>query len=36
LKTKGDEKGAKALWEKLAADAPNYPNKTALQAKLGQ
>ncbi|MFP2912716.1 tetratricopeptide repeat protein, partial [Pyxidicoccus sp. 3LFB2] len=36
LKTKGDEKGAKALWEKLAADAPNYPNKAALQAKLGQ
>lgn len=36
LKSKGDEKGAKALWEKLAADAPNYPNKAALQAKLGQ
>jgi tetratricopeptide (TPR) repeat protein len=36
LKSKGDAKGAKALWEKLAADAPNYPNKAALQAKLGQ
>ncbi|QSQ23607.1 hypothetical protein JY651_01060 [Pyxidicoccus parkwayensis] len=36
LKSKGDEKGAKALWEKLAADAPDYPNKASLQAKLGQ
>jgi tetratricopeptide (TPR) repeat protein len=36
LKTKGDAKGAKALWEKLAADAPDYSNKAALQAKLGQ
>ncbi|WP_164009588.1 tetratricopeptide repeat protein [Pyxidicoccus trucidator] len=36
LKTKGDAKGAKALWERLAADAPEYPNKAALQAKLGQ
>ncbi|WP_163870172.1 tetratricopeptide repeat protein [Myxococcus eversor] len=35
LKAKGDEKGAKALWEKLASDAPDY-NKSALQAKLTQ
>jgi tetratricopeptide (TPR) repeat protein len=36
LKAKGDEKGAKALWEKLAADAPDYSGKAGLQAKLGQ
>ncbi|WP_253910721.1 tetratricopeptide repeat protein, partial [Pyxidicoccus fallax] len=36
LKAKGDEKGAKALWEKLASDAPDYAGKAALQAKLGQ
>ncbi|GHG65351.1 tetratricopeptide repeat protein [Comamonas sp. JC664] len=34
LMEKGDEKGAKALWSKLAADAPEYPNKASLQAKL--
>ncbi|MFP2933694.1 tetratricopeptide repeat protein, partial [Pyxidicoccus sp. 3LG] len=36
LKTKGDAKGAKALWEKLATDAPDYSNKAGLQAKLSQ
>ncbi|MBZ4420966.1 lipopolysaccharide assembly protein LapB [Myxococcus sp. RHSTA-1-4] len=36
LKAKGDAKGAKALWEKLATDAPDYANKAALQAKLAQ
>ncbi|MCP3144296.1 tetratricopeptide repeat protein [Pyxidicoccus xibeiensis] len=36
LKTKGDAKGAKALWEKLASDAPDYSNKAGLQAKLTQ
>jgi tetratricopeptide (TPR) repeat protein len=36
LLAKGDTKGAKALWEKLAQDVPNYPNKAALQAKLAQ
>ncbi|RKH44706.1 hypothetical protein D7Y23_27165 [Corallococcus sp. AB050B] len=36
LLAKGDAKGAKALWEKLAQDVPNYPNKAALQAKLSQ
>ncbi|MFP2961384.1 hypothetical protein ACLEPN_27145 [Myxococcus sp. 1LA] len=36
LKAKGDDKGAKALWEKLATDAPDYPNKASLQAKLGK
>jgi tetratricopeptide (TPR) repeat protein len=36
LKAKGDEKGAKALWQKLASDAPDYSGKAGLQAKLGQ
>lgn len=36
LKAKGDAKGAKALWEKLASDAPDYSGKAGLQAKLGQ
>ncbi|MBZ4330543.1 tetratricopeptide repeat protein [Corallococcus interemptor] len=36
LLAKGDAKGARALWEKLAQDVPNYPNKAALQAKLSQ
>ncbi|RKG64885.1 hypothetical protein D7V80_25400 [Corallococcus sp. CA054B] len=36
LLAKGDAKGAKALWEKLSQDVPNYPNKAALQAKLSQ
>jgi tetratricopeptide (TPR) repeat protein len=36
LKAKGDGKGAKALWQKLASDAPDYANKAALQAKLEQ
>jgi tetratricopeptide (TPR) repeat protein len=36
LLAKGDAKGAKALWAKLLASAPNYPNKAALQAKAGQ
>ncbi|WP_338864030.1 hypothetical protein [Myxococcus stipitatus] len=35
LKAKGDEKGAKALWQKLAADAPGF-NTAGLQAKLSQ
>ncbi|MCE9673364.1 hypothetical protein LY474_36700 [Myxococcus stipitatus] len=35
LKAKGDAKGARALWEKLAADAPDF-NKAGLQAKLAQ
>ena len=36
LKAKGDMKGAKALWTKLAASAPDYAAKAALQAKLTQ
>ncbi|MFB1480004.1 tetratricopeptide repeat protein [Corallococcus sp. RDP092CA] len=36
LLAKGDAKGARAVWEKLAQDVPNYPNKAALQAKLSQ
>ena len=36
LLAKGDAKGAKAVWAKLLASAPNYPNKAALQAKAGQ
>lgn len=36
LLAKGDAKGAKALWAKLLASVPNYPNKAALQAKAGQ
>jgi tetratricopeptide (TPR) repeat protein len=36
LLAKGDAKGAKALWEKLAQDVPDYPNKAALQAKMAQ
>jgi len=36
LKAQGDEKGARALWEKLAADAPEYPNKASLREKLGK
>ncbi|GEN06246.1 hypothetical protein SAMN05443572_102643 [Myxococcus fulvus] len=35
LLEKGDAKGAKALWEKLSSDAPEY-NKTGLQAKLSR
>ncbi|AGC47815.1 hypothetical protein MYSTI_06542 [Myxococcus stipitatus DSM 14675] len=35
LKAKGDEKGAKALWRKLASDAPSF-NTAGLQAKLSQ
>ncbi|PTL83818.1 hypothetical protein [Vitiosangium sp. GDMCC 1.1324] len=34
LKAKGDLKGAKALWTKLAASAPDYADK--VQAKLNQ
>jgi tetratricopeptide (TPR) repeat protein len=33
LLEKGDAQGAKALWGKLLASAPDYPNKAALQAK---
>ncbi|QRN99424.1 tetratricopeptide repeat protein [Archangium violaceum] len=36
LKAKGDLKGAKALWTKLAASAPGYAAQTSLQAKLSQ
>jgi tetratricopeptide (TPR) repeat protein len=36
LKAKGDVKGAKALWTKLAASAPDYAAKASLQAKLSQ
>lgn len=36
LRAKGDAKGAKALWEKLLASAPDYPNKAGLQAKASQ
>jgi tetratricopeptide (TPR) repeat protein len=36
LKAKGDVKGAKALWTKLAESAPDYAAKAALQAKLSQ
>jgi tetratricopeptide (TPR) repeat protein len=34
LKAKGDAKGAKALWTKLAASAPDYAASASLQAKL--
>jgi predicted negative regulator of RcsB-dependent stress response len=34
LKAKGDTKGAKALWTKLAASAPDYAASASLQAKL--
>lgn len=36
LLAKGDAKGAKALWAKLLESVPDYPNKSALQAKAGQ
>ena len=36
LKAKGDMKGAKALWTKLAASAPDYAAQASLQAKLSQ
>jgi tetratricopeptide (TPR) repeat protein len=36
LKAKGDVKGAKALWTKLAASAPDYAAQASLQAKLNQ
>ncbi|MCY1081396.1 tetratricopeptide repeat protein [Archangium lansingense] len=36
LKAKGDANGAKALWTKLAASAPDYAAKASLQAKLSQ
>ncbi|TSC32433.1 lipopolysaccharide assembly protein LapB [Corallococcus sp. Z5C101001] len=36
LLAKGDAKGAKALWEKMTQDAPDYPNKASLQAKLSR
>jgi tetratricopeptide (TPR) repeat protein len=36
LQAKGDAKGAKALWTKLRASAPNYAGKASLEAKLGQ
>ncbi|HYO58906.1 tetratricopeptide repeat protein [Archangium sp.] len=36
LKAKGDAKGAKALWTKLAASAPDYAAKASLQTKLSQ
>ncbi|HYO65455.1 MAG TPA: hypothetical protein VEU33_05180 [Archangium sp.] len=36
LKAKGDMKGAKALWTKLAASAPDYASQAAFQAKLSQ
>lgn len=34
LKAKGDEKGAKALWTKLASTAPDYARSAGLDAKL--
>ncbi|ATB28176.1 hypothetical protein [Melittangium boletus] len=34
LKSKGDTRGAKALWAKLAASAPDYAARASLQAKL--
>jgi tetratricopeptide (TPR) repeat protein len=36
LKAKGDLKGAKALWSKLAASAPGYAAQASLEAKLSQ
>lgn len=36
LKAKGDAKGAKALWTKLAASAPDYAARASLQGKLSQ
>ncbi len=36
LMAKGDAKGAKALWAKLLESAPDYPNKSSLQAKASQ
>src|SRR6218665_1971312 len=34
LKSKGHTRGAKALWAKLAASAPDYAARASLQAKL--
>ncbi|WP_434382960.1 tetratricopeptide repeat protein [Melittangium boletus] len=34
LKAKGDARGARALWAKLAASAPDYAARASLQAKL--
>ena len=34
LKAKGDTRGAKALWTKLAASAPDYAASASLQAKM--
>jgi tetratricopeptide (TPR) repeat protein len=36
LKAKGDAKGAKALWTKLASSAPDYAARASLQAKLSR
>jgi tetratricopeptide (TPR) repeat protein len=36
LKSKGDAKGAKALWSKLAQAAPEYAQKAGLTNKLSQ
>lgn len=36
LKSKGDEKGAKALWSKLAASDPSYAARSGLTARIGQ
>lgn len=34
LKAKGDTRGAKALWARLAASAPDYAARASLQAKM--
>jgi hypothetical protein len=36
LKAKGDAQGAKALWSRLAAAAPDYAASSSLKAKLSQ
>ena len=36
LQQKGDEKGAKALWSKLAQSAPDYAAQSGLSKRLGQ
>jgi tetratricopeptide (TPR) repeat protein len=34
LKSKGDEKGAKGVWQKLSASDPNYAQRAGLAQKL--
>ena len=36
LLAKGDRAGAKALWNKLLASAPDYPGRAKVQEKLAR